>query len=107
MLDGSGYIDITNTSTSASARQVFDQSISLECVVDGAENLNAYISYRWTKNNGTHTEILVEYRTSLILTFSPLSLSDAGHYTCNATIDSKYTYNAVSVSSQPFEIISE
>ena len=58
---------------------------SLTCVVSGAGNLNASITYQWTKNNGTQTQIPVE-STPSVLSFSPLRLSDAGRYTCQATV---------------------
>ena len=57
---------------------------SLTCVVTvtGAENPS--IAYQWTKNNGTHNQIQVG--TDRVLSFSPLRVSDAGWYTCQATV---------------------
>ena len=55
---------------------------SLTCgvTVTGAENPS--ITYQWTKNNGTQTQV----GTDRVLSFSPLRLSDAGQYTCQATV---------------------
>ena len=64
---------------------------SLVCGVNGAGNLNSSITYQWTKNNGTQTQIQV--RTGIdfkVLSFSPLRLSDAGQYTCQAIVSSPY-----------------
>ena len=41
------------------------------------------ITYQWTKNNGTLVQLETETST---LSFSPLKLSDAGLYTCQAII---------------------
>ena len=62
---------------------------SLTCDVTGAENLNPSITYWWTKNNGTQTQVQVAADPS-VLSFSPLRLSDAGRYTCRATVSSPY-----------------
>ena len=45
------------------------------------------ITYQWTKNNGngTQTPVGTDDRE---LSFSPLRLSDAGQYTCQATVTS-------------------
>ena len=53
---------------------------SLTCNVAIDASLNS-ITYLWTKNNGTQTQI----GTDRVLSFSPLRLSDAGRYTCQAT----------------------
>ena len=42
--------------------------------------VNPSIAYQWTKNSGT------QVGTDRVLSFSPLRLSDAGRYTCQATI---------------------
>ena len=65
------------------------------CTVSGAENLNPSITYQWTKNNGTQTQIQVG--TYQVLSFSPLRLSDAGRYTCQATVRSSYLNNNITV----------
>ena len=96
--------DFSARITTSSAEVLKEYGYSLTCVVDGAENLNASISYQWTKNTRAQREILVGYRTSPILSFSPLRWSDTGIYTCKATINSDYILNAVTVSSPPFEV---
>ena len=66
------------------------------CSVSGAENLNPSITYQWTKNmNGTQTQIQVG--ADNILSFSPLRLSDAGWYTCQATVSSPYFNNNITM----------
>ena len=64
------------------------------CNVHGAENLNPSITYQWTKNNGIQTQIQAgaDHR---VLSFSPLRLSDAGWYTCQATVSSPYLSNSI------------
>ena len=59
---------------------------SLICGVTGAENLSPSITYQWTKNNGTQTQVGADR----VLSFSSLRLSDAGQYTCQATVSSPY-----------------
>ena len=54
---------------------------SLTCEVTIDESFNS-ITYQWTKNNGTQTLV----GTDRVLSFSPLRLSDAGQYTCRATV---------------------
>ena len=67
---------------------------SLTCGVNGAENLNSSITYQWIKNNGIPT-ILVG--TNEVLSFSSLRLSDAGRYTCQATVSSPYLNNDITM----------
>ena len=66
---------------------------SLTCGVNGAENLNSSITYQWTKNNA---QIQVGGDPK-VLSFSPLRLSDAGQYTCQATVSSHYLNNDITV----------
>ena len=56
---------------------------NLTCGVTNSGAENPTITYQWTKNNGTHTPVQVG--TDRVLSFSPLRLSDAGRYTCQAT----------------------
>ena len=56
-------------------------SYSLTCNVAVDASLNS-ITYQWTKNNGTQTQV----GTDRVLSFSPLRLSDAGQYTCQAIV---------------------
>ena len=57
---------------------------SLICgvAVTGIENPSIF--YQWTKSNGTQTQV----GTDRVLSFSLLRLSDAGRYTCWATVNS-------------------
>ena len=59
------------------------QNYSLICnvTVTGADTGDPSITYQWTKDNGTQT-----LGTDRVLSFSPLRLSDAGQYTCQATV---------------------
>ena len=62
----------------------------LSCSVRGlSKNLNPSITYIWTKNNGTQTQIQVGTDPNHLY-FSPLKLSDAGQYSCQATVISPY-----------------
>ena len=79
-------------------------SYSLTCGVTGAENLNPSITYQWTKNNGT----LAVGADPHVLSFSPLRLSDAGRYTCQATVSSPYLNNNITmINSQDVTLQSE
>ena len=61
-------------------------SNTLTCDVSGADNLNPAITYQWTRNDGsTQTPVGTNSNT---LSLSPLRLSNAGDYTCNATVSS-------------------
>ena len=64
---------------------------SLTCGVTGAENLSPSITYQWTKNNGTQTQVGADR----VLSFSPLRLSDVEQYTCQATVSSPYLNNDI------------
>ena len=65
---------------------VLGQSYSLTCdvTVTGTGAGNPSITYQWTKNNGASAQIQVG--TDRVLSFSHLKLSDAGQYTCQATV---------------------
>ena len=59
---------------------------SLTCTVTGAEKLTdagAMVTYQWLKNSA-----VVSDQTMANLSFSPLTFSDAGSYTCQATVTS-------------------
>ena len=77
----------------ASETPMLGQSYSLTCDVTGTETLNSSITYQWTKNNGTQTQV----GTDRVLSFSPLRLSDAGRYTCRATVSSPYLNNDITM----------
>ena len=72
------------------------QSYSLTCGVTGAESVSPSITYQWTKNNGTQTQIQNDAANPRI-SFSPLRLSDAGQYTCQATVSSPYLSNDIAM----------
>ena len=59
------------------------ESYSLTCTVTGADRLNPTIAYKWFK--GT---TVVSGETQSTLSFSSLSLSDAGQYRCDVTVSS-------------------
>ena len=63
------------------------ENYQLTCSVSGAGNLNPNTTYRWTKDNGTQTEFM---STTNTLNFSPLRLTNAADYVCEATINSVY-----------------
>jgi hypothetical protein len=57
---------------------------SLICTVTGAERLTgAMMTYQWLKNGA-----VISGQTMATLSFSPLTFSDAGSYTCQATVTS-------------------
>ena len=58
-----------------------ESGYSLTCDATVTGTANPSITYQWTKNNGTQTQV----GTDRVLSFSPLRLSDAGRYTCQAT----------------------
>ena len=62
---------------------------TLTCSVSGAENLNPFVTYQWTKDNGTQTQIQ-DGSDPRTISFTPLRLSDVGRYTCQASISSPY-----------------
>ena len=70
----------------------------LTCDVSGEETLSSTLAYQWTRDNGT-TQAPVG-TNSRTLTFSVLSLSDAGRYTCGVNVSSPYlNSNIVAASS--------
>ena len=72
---------------------------TLTCTVTGAENLSPTITYQWTRDNGTtQTQVGTNSNT---LSFSPLSLSDAGRYTCDVTVGSSYLNSDIMAASIP------
>ena len=68
---------------------------SLTCGITGTGNLSRTTTYQWTKNNGTQTQQVGT--DSNTLAFSPLRLSNAGRYTCQATVSSPYVNNDITV----------
>ena len=66
------------------------ESYSLTCTVTGADRLNPTISYQWFKNTA-----VVSGETQSTLSFSSLSLSDAGQYRCDVTVSSNLLSQSV------------
>ena len=68
---------------------------SLTCTVTGAEGLTgAMVTYQWLKNGA-----VVSGQTMATLSFSPLTFSDAGSYTCQATITSSLLSGPITTNS--------
>ena len=67
---------------------------TLTCCVSGADHLDPFNFYQWTKDNGTQTQIQdgPDPRT---ISFATLSVSDVGWYTCQATIQSPHLNNSI------------
>ena len=65
---------------------------TLTCGVSGANNLNPMITYQWTRNDQP-----VPGATSNTFNFSPLRLSQAGVYTCRATVGSSLLSRDINV----------
>ena len=83
---------------------------TLTCNVTVAEHLCPYTTtYQWTKHNSTVTQLQVGAdHESNTLSFSPLRLSDAGQYTCQATVHSfRKNYDITVMESQNVRIQSE
>ena len=59
----------------------------LTCSVSGAQNLSSTITYQWTRDNDTQTQLGINSNT---LSLSPLRLSDVGRYTCEVTVSSPF-----------------
>ena len=68
------------------------QNYEFTCSVSGAENLNPNTTYKWTKNNGTQTKFMSNLGN---FSFTPLRLTDAANYVCEATIESDYLTNTI------------
>ena len=59
-----------------------EATYSLTCTVTGAERLTgSTITYQWFKDG-----VVVSGQTMETLSFTPLTFSDAGGYTCEATV---------------------
>ena len=70
---------------------------SLTCTVTGAEGLTdagAMVTYQWLKNGA-----VISDQTMATLSFSPLSFSDAGSYTCQVTVTSSLLSDPITTNS--------
>ena len=74
----------TVTANITGVTPIAGHSYTMVCSVNGADNLNATIEHEWRDQSST------SIGHSYNLTFNSLSLSDAGWYTCKATITSSY-----------------
>jgi hypothetical protein len=72
---------------------------TLTCGVSGAGNLNPSTTYRWTRNGGG------EVGSSRIFTISSAGLSDAGNYTCSATVNSNLLRNGITMSASQIVMV--
>ena len=79
------------------------QAFSLKCMISGAEALNSILTYQWTKSNSTGRMQVVGSNTSTF-SFSSLRLSDAGQYSCQVIVRSRYLRDALNVTSAPFDV---
>jgi hypothetical protein len=71
---------------------------SLTCIVTGAERLtDSTIDYQWLKDGETVTE-----ETNKTLSFTVLTLSDTGSYTCQATVISSLLSAPINSTSTAF-----
>ena len=75
------------------------ESYSLTCTVTGADRLNATITYQWLKDN-----TVVSGETQSTLSFSSLSLSDAGQYRCDVTVSSTLLRDSITAQSNVHEL---
>ena len=66
---------------------------ALTCTVSGGDNLSPTITYQWTRNNSV--TVGTNSRTLLL---SSVGLSDAGNYTCHATVTSGLLTNSITIS---------
>ena len=82
-------LQITTSGVPAVAQ---NQDYILTCKALIADHLCPFVSYRWAKDNGTITQ--PENGTII---FSPLRLSDAGQYTCQAIVCSIRFTNEVTL----------
>ena len=91
MLLQSMTVDILQIETSGFP-MLGHNNYTLTCKAFVSNHLCPFVSYQWTKENGT-----VAQPENRILTFSPLKLSDAGRYTCQVTVCSYRFNNDVTV----------
>ena len=95
------YIDPTITIRiidGDAAPPVVGSMYSLTCIVTGAERLtDSTIFYQWFKDGA-----MVAEQTTKTLSFTFLTLSNAGSYTCQATIMSSFLSAPITSTSSAF-----
>ena len=69
------------------------------CGVSGADDLNPTTTYLWTRDGGREVSRLNT------LPLFPVGLSDAGNYTCLATVNSNLLTNDITVSANQIVMV--
>ena len=72
--------------------EVVGESYCIICTVTGAETLDAQIVTTWGDPGGN---VVQSGGTTLVHDFTSLQLSDAGQYTCTASVTSPYLDNTL------------
>ena len=72
---------------------------TLTCGVSGADNLDPTTTYLWTRDGGKEVSCLST------LPLSPIGLSDAGNYTCHATVNSDLLTNGITMSTNQIVMV--
>ena len=72
---------------------------TLTCGVSGADNLDPTTTYLWTRDGGREVSCLST------LPLSPVGLSDAGNYTCHATVNSDLLTNGITMSANQIVMV--
>ena len=79
----------------------FGESLVLDCAISGANNLEGNIAFQWRGPNRAREE-----STATRLTLNTVGFSDAGIYTCTATVSSPYLNEDISENDTVSVIIS-
>ena len=79
----------------------FGESLVLDCAISGVNNLDGNIAFQWRGHNRAREE-----STSTQLALNTVGFSDAGIYTCTATISSPYVNENISANDTVSVIIS-
>ena len=64
------------------------QRYTLTCTLSGVEDTLRDFTYQWRKNGG-----IINGHAEQTLSFSSLTLSDAGQYSCMVTVNAVYSAN--------------
>ena len=79
----------------------FGESLVLDCAISGVNNLDGNIAFQWRGPNRAREE-----STSTRLALNAVGFSDAGIYTCTATVSSHYLNEDISENGTVSVIIS-